>query len=236
MNKEDRAAYFLVHLNTALRGEMVELERLERTLSQVLADVRALGDLHIPEAKRAEWNNGWTALQATLDSGRSATTERRRIIEAKSPHAGDLVSFSDAAFAKLFSPVREIGAAALPSEEHGHWSDMWKLTQSYLDSLRSHAITIDLQMALRDKYAMHNTRLAQDIVSRIPGNGSMADVENFGEEFRRATKEFQEEKEHSGGFQQVLNAMFMYQETPEEKVILKRRNEKEEREEKVQVP
>jgi hypothetical protein len=78
--------------------------------------------------------------------------------------------------------------------------------------------------------------MAQHVLDKLPRGASMVDVEKFGEEYRRAAMELKREGERSGGFSDLLKGIFMYVEAPEERVHVQHRNEKEDREEKVQVP
>lgn len=230
---EYRAAYFLPHLDASLRGESVEMGRLERVLSQLLIDARAMGEQHVAPTQLTNWNELWNQVHTTTEALHNAVVDIRTHVEGVKggPNATEAPEVSPQqpyGLTELFLPLRGALSYNWSSEEQEHWDALWEIIQSETAALRAHIQSVNLQLGLRQKYRTEKSSLADEVVAHRPPHASLAEVKQFGTDYQQAVKEMQIERQQTGDFRDILKAMFMYVEAPEERVRNKYRKEVEE--------
>jgi len=233
-NKDDRDASFLTRLQTSLREEGAELERLEQSLTLTLSIARSLSAEHVPAANRTDWDRDWSELQAAIQTIQHATADVRRCaLTARAAGAVLAESYWKAQprrLADLFGPLREMGARALSSEEFDHLAELLILLKAQVACCRAHVHSMEIQLGLQQRYQANHPSLEHgEIQAHGPRNGSIVEAEEFGDEYRQAENELRQEQDQPGGGLEILKALFMYVEAPEERVLKKRVSEFEQR-------
>ena len=228
---EYRAAYFLPHLDASLRGESVEMGRLERVLSQLLIDARAMGEEHVAKAQRESWNELWNQVHTTTEALHNAVADIRTHVEGVNGgrSAANLPELTTPQqpyrLTELFLPLKGSMTQNWSTNEQEHWDDLWEIIQSETAALRAHILSVNLQLGLRQKYRTLKSPMVEEVVAHRHPHASLAEVEKFGADYQQAVKEMRLERQQTGDFHDILKAMFMYVEAPEERVRNKYRME-----------
>ena len=182
VNMADRSACLLTNLETLLREEGAEIERLERSLAQTLSITQALGASHVPEANRRSLGSRLERI-ADRDSRRHRGFCATTVETAKTENAElaeGLLGARLRRLADLFAPMSEMGAQVVPGTRCANWADLCKLVEAQVACRRAHICCVVLQLGLQWRYEGQQPSLApEDILTHDPRKSSGAGVEEL---------------------------------------------------------
>lgn len=225
MSQSNSNVFVLSRINKALRADFQHLTEADIELQTMLADARAYGERVVPAiADDADWQAAWKQAEELTGDIRLYMTTLRNELEAGS--AASLASFEDviARDASLHAVLQEAEAHLeekwTTSEDRSAWDALWQSLHSHLDVIRAYLAGARARLEMRRKHGDPETEvLRQEVLGHLPADATLADADQFSEQYEEAFQQFQRDKHRTGGLIDVFKALLLIQEEgPEAKI------------------
>lgn len=224
----DRPTHILARLEIGFRTDSARLSELELELTKALQRARQFGKEHgSPEDWTTSWHQQWDNVEGLLRSIRAHVEEMRVSIESnerdrfqKALEAGNAFQAEDA---KLVAALRAIRAQAngLNAAIRREWNLLAHTVEPHLEIIHAYgqALRIKLEM-LKEHSKEEVDRVVQDVLGRLPKRTLAEGLEaiSYEQEYQQAFTELQREHHKFLGFMDVVNALLLLVETPDERV------------------
>jgi hypothetical protein len=213
-----------------LRGlaqDWSQFESMDRAVVTLMRDAKSAGEETFKGSAPGDWEARWIELQTTLDQMRAHAARTRQLIESdRALSGGDApldewreISRRDAAIDSILPAMR---AACEPPRDAPHrarWEAAWNALDSYLRAMRAHTAAMTVKLEMHRRYGQKEAgRLTEAILSRLP-DGSPHFVEPA--RFEEVAFQLHEEHHEFKGFGDVVRALLMFWETPDERLAKK---------------
>lgn len=209
--------FVLSRINKALRADFQHLAEADTELGNMLADVRGFGARVLTDALAdPRWTTEWETIDSLIGEMRRYALKMREEMEsdAVSPLAGfDIVVARDAKLHETLENVATVVEPVLSEQDRGDWEDLWDSVQAQMDVIRAYLAAVRSRIEMRRRHGVSEAdALGERILSKLPENSNLAEADQFAEEYERAFKEFEEEKEKAGGLIGIFKSLLLIQE------------------------
>lgn len=225
---ENRVPYILARVNAGLASEWSQIADLAGSLERMLKDAHALGEPHVPADRRSDWDQAWRDLREAFDRVRALDAEAQKRFTSSNPSSDPLEPWRNILeceedFTNSLTAIRLVGAESISVGDRSLWDDLCQDIERRLATLNAHALAVRFQLELREKYGRQKAdALTREIAQRLPRDTSIGDAEKYAEEYRKASEEFEREKETFGGAWDLLKGLMLVQpKTPADRVLEK---------------
>jgi len=217
----DTDLYVLAQINSGLRSDMQQLQELDNSLQQLIDEAKAF-----PGVASHFAGVDWESLTTHLMEVRH---HARLIDESLAKDSGDTrrswktIVLYDAQVEAVLLRLRNSAGETLPDEHHQHWGDLWRTIFLQLATIHAHVAMAQARVEMRGHYgAAKADEMAQYIVKHLPANSNIAEAAQFADEYRKALVEYQDNKEHVGGFMGIARALLLLPDEAPETVARRR--------------
>ena len=216
----DKTAYILARLETGFRTDADRLKQLEQYLATSLESARQLGE---SQGTHGDWDQisqstrkmeGLMGRINTLFSSRDAD----RVPQGLSAWQG--LQEEDDKLEHALAAILAKSAGLLPEARQAQ-SKIDLAIDENLNSIRGVIQAMRIKLELLKEYSDEDADLAvKDILGKLPNlvPNSVDDAETYLSEYRKAGEELKKEKHKYKGLGDVLKGIFMWVESPEERV------------------
>lgn len=218
----------LVRLEKGFRTDSARLKTLEGDLAETLQCARHFGGSHgSPGDWNTDWNRQWDSVEALLRrirvlvddmDGSIASGDDDRLKSAL--ETWDTIESEDGKLVEALGGLRA-QAGGLDAAARKDWNLLARTIESNLETIHACAQALRIKLELLKKYSRDEVdRLVQDILIQLP-NRTQADGINpaaYEREYRAAASELAQERHKFMGFMDVVKGLWMWVETPAERV------------------
>lgn len=225
----DRPTHILARLEIGFRMDSARLSELERDLTHALQRARQFGKEHgSPEDWNTSWHQQWDNVEGCLRSIRAHVHEMRGSIEGKGrgrfSKAQDAWTAFQAEDAKLVAGLRAIRAQAhgLNVAIRKEWNILARTLEPHLEIIHAYGQALRIKLEMLKEHSMEEVeRVVQDVLCRLPRRTLAEGLEaiSYEQEYQQAFIELQREHHKFLGFMDVVNALLLLVETPDERVL-----------------
>lgn len=214
----DADLFVIAQINAGLRTDIDHLRKLDAQMKSLLNDARAIPGATSP-AQVAEWD----ALMRDVETLHHHAEQIDKALLDEAP-ATDLkedwkiVKETDQRIERHFVRLRDAGLTMIAPDRRQHWSDLWRTVFLHLETVRAHAAVVEAKGEMRVRYGADKVdSIAQDILKHLPANADPGQTELYAEEYRKGIEEYLANKEHFGGFLDIVKSLLLIpQETPDQ--------------------
>ena len=219
MNESTSTLY--QHVLRGLAEECSQVEALDRTFVTFVTDVRhieqdALGGL-LSDDRHREWDR--IASLLTEIHGHAVNT-RARLEHPVETGSDPLAEWQPVAAIEdevegLLAKRKADSAEHVPEGKRAVWEAGWAALESSFSTLRAHARSLQVKLELQRRFGKEKAaEVAAELVEKLPED--LRDPEGL-EAFEKADKQLQEDRDHIHGVWDMVKAMLLWVETPEER-------------------
>ncbi len=226
--KNDRTSRILSRLETGLRTDSARLQQLARDFAVTLRSARDLGlEQDFTKEWDAIWNQRWVMVEDLLQriSGLMSeidvaidSSDRSRLKEAMG--AWESIQSNDVNLVEIMSEIRG-QASALNAAARIEWNLLATAFDADLETIHACSQALRVKLELLSKHTKAEVGLlVQGFLVNLPKLSQADDLEmaKYQLKLDAASVELGEEKHQAGGFLDAVKALFMWVETPEERV------------------
>lgn len=226
--KNDRTSRILSRLETGLRTDSARLKQLDRDFGVTLRSARDLGlEQDFSEEWDATWNQRWVIIEdlllqiSGLVSGMDSAIESSdggRLKEALD--AWESIQSKDVHLAETMSEIR-VQASALNAAARIEWNLLATAFDANLETIHACSQALRVKLELLTEHPKEDVDLlVQGFLAKLPKLPQADELEagKYQRELDAAAVELEKEQHQAGGFLDVVKALFMWVETPEERV------------------
>jgi|GEM_PF-1172865 len=223
----DRTAILLYQLETGFRTDAGRLQELGEEFLATLESARRMAPPHATEQWQARWKHLWDDVERLLQSISAQLIEIQDYIERDDqeklmqaletwqtiqPKEEEL----DQALAAVQAQSLELGADALRD-----WNTFSGLIRAHLETLKATTQALQVKLQLLKQYPKEEMDgIVREVLARLPQHlqQDIAATEDYLRQYRQAAIEIEKEQHQLGGFMDTLRTMFLWVESPEERL------------------
>jgi hypothetical protein len=209
--------------------DSARLSELEQDLTHALQRARQFGKEHgSPEDWNTSWHQQWDNIEGLLRSIRAHVNEMRGAIEGNERDRFSKALEAWTAFqaedAKLVAGLRVIRAQAhgLNVAIRKEWNLLARTLEPHLEIIHAYGQALRIKLEMLKQNSMEEVeRVVQDVLGRLPKRTLAEGLEaiSYEQEYQQAFTELQREHHKFLGFMDVVNALLLLVETPDERVL-----------------
>lgn len=215
-------------LETGSRIDSAHLKELERTLALSLRSGRQFGTNHgFADTWTTDWERHWDNVEKILDRTRVLLNEMVTSIKSieadylqRAMTSWEAIQCEGDSLQKALEHIRS-QAGELPEEDRKKWNILALTLESELEAVHACAQALRIKLELLKRYSLEEAdHLVHSIVAKLPKRDRTdgADSALYDHEFRKADLELEKEQHTSAGFMDIVKAMLIWVETPEERM------------------
>ncbi len=224
----ENTPHLLARLEAGFRTDAARLSELELDLTQALRRARQFGKDHgAPDEWNTNWHQHWDYVEGLLGRIRALVREMHGSLAGSEPDRFDKALAAWAVFetedTKLVATLGLIRqqASGLSAAVRKDWNLLARVLEPHLEAIHAYAQTLRLKLELMKEHSQEDVdHVVQDffakLARRVPADGRTADT--LEREYDQAFLELQREHHRFLGFMDVVKALFLFVETPEERV------------------
>ncbi len=219
MNEKTLSLY--QHVLRGLSEECSQIESLDERFVSFVSDVRDIERDAIAGAPPADWERDWTRIGTLLaDIHVHAANARKRLQDTVSPDSDPLAEWAPVAaiddeIEALLAKRKAAAAALVTPAKHADWEAGWMALESHFFTLRAHARSLQVKLELQRRFGKQKaTEIAADLAAKLPED--LRDAKGV-EALHKADEQLQEDRQHFHGVWDMLKALALWVETPEER-------------------
>lgn len=229
---DHQISHILARLEVGLRTDSARLKALEADLAINLQRMRSFGtEQDSPHTWTESWSQQWDNAEGILsrisagvnemdDSIASGASERIN----KALIVWEVIEAEDTRLVTVLGSIRA-QASGMSVASHEDWNLLAQSLESHIETIHScaEAIRVKLEL-LRGRSPEEVDVLLQTVLARLPhrtGGDDLA-AEKYQIELDEAALELEKEQHSPLGFIDVVKALFLWSEAPEERVIKNR--------------
>ncbi len=223
-----KPTHIMARLEIGLRTNAAHIQELEEGLTEALRRARHFGREHgAPDGWNTHWHQQWDHVEDSLLRIRVLVMEMCSSIESsdsdrlkKALETWETIQTEDARLVEALGAIRA-QVSELNATVRKDWNLVASTLETHLETIHACGQTLRIKLELLKKYPREDVdRLVQDILARLP-NRSHAEgmnAETYEQEYRKAAIELEQEQHKFMGFMDVVKALWMWVETPDERV------------------
>lgn len=216
----ERMTTLYQHVLRGLSEECAQVEALDMTFIAFVSDVRRIeqdlaGTLH------GDWENDWNRIASLLSEIHGHATNARKRLEHPVPTESDPlaewlpVAAIEDEVEMLLVKRKAAGAGLVTAEKRGDWEAGWAALETSFSTLRAHAKSLQVKLELQRRFGKEKAaEIAAELVEKLPED--LRDAKGV-EALEKAGRELQEDRSHFHGLWDMVKAMALWVETPEER-------------------
>jgi hypothetical protein len=226
--KNDRTSRILSRLETGLRMDSARLKQLACDFGVTLRSARDLGlEQDFSKEWDTTWNQRWVMVEDLLQriSGMMSemdvaidSSDRSRLKEAMG--AWESIQSNDVNLVEIMSEIRG-QASALNAAARIEWNLLATAFDADLETIHACSQALRVKLELLSEHTKEEVDLlVQGFLVNLPKLRQVDDLEMVKYQLKldAAAVELGKERHQAGGFLDVVKALFMWVETPEERV------------------
>ncbi len=223
-----RTTHILARLEIGFRTDAARLIELEQELTKALQRARQFGrEQGSPDAWNTSWQQQWDNVEGILHRIRAQVHELRGCVESNEPDRFQKALAAWAAFqaedAKLVAGLNAIRTQAknFSAAVRRDWNLLAHTLEPHLEIIHACGQALRIKLELLKEHSKGEVdRVVQDILGRLPKRTFTAGVEaiSYEQEYQQAFTELQREHHKFLGFMDVVQALLLLVETPDERV------------------
>lgn len=221
-------AHILARLEIGFRTDSARLGELELDLTRALQRARQFGKEHgSPDDWNTSWHRQWDHVEGRLGRIRALVREMHGSLASSEPNRFDKALAAWDAFqtedAKLVAGLGSIRAQAsgLSAAVRKDWNLLARVLEPHLEAIHACAQTLRLKLELMKEHSKEAVdQTVQNFLAKLPSHDEAdgMDAATSEREYQQAFTELQREHHRFLGFMDVVKALFLFVETPEERV------------------
>lgn len=224
----DRTTHILAHLEIGLRTNAAHIQELEEDLIEALQRTRHFGREHgAPDGWNTHWHQQWNLVEDNLLRIRMLVVEMCSSIESSDSErlkmalgTWEAIQTEDAKLVEALGAIRA-QVSELNATVRKDWNIVARTLETHLETIHACAQSLRIKLELLKKHPKEDVdRLVLDILARLPNRSHAdgVDAETYEEEYQKAAIELEQEQHRFMGFMDVVKALWMWVETPDERV------------------
>lgn len=224
----DRTSQILSRLETGLRTDSARLKQLDRDFGVTLASARDLGlEQDFSKEWNATWNQRWVIVVDLLLRISGLVSEMDIAIESSDSgrlnealDAWESIQSKDFHLIETMSAIR-VQATAMNPAARIEWNLLATAFDANLETIHACSQALRVKLELLTEHPREDVDLlVQGVLAKLPKlpQADELDAEEYQRKLAAAAVELEKEQHQSGGFLDVVKALFMWVETPEERV------------------
>lgn len=223
-----KPTHILARLETGFRTGAAHLSELEKDLIATLQRARHFGKKHGPTDEwQTLWHQQWDKVEAILHRTRVLLNQMQHSVESRvsgrNPNAlaaWENMQLEDAQLVKALGAIRA-QASALDANVRKDWNVLAHTVEPYLETLYACVQTLRVRWALLEKHSKEEVdELMERVLAKLPTrtqtNGM--DAETYQRGYDKAAIELEQEQHEYLGFLDVVQALSMWVESPDERL------------------
>jgi hypothetical protein len=219
MNERTQTLY--QHVLRGLSEECSQIEALDERFITFVSDVRRIEHDAIAGTLPQDWEHDWNRIGTLLaEIHGHAANARKRLEAVVVPESDPLAEWTPVAAIddeiEALLAKRKAAATALVSREmQGDWEVGWLALEAHFATLRAHARSLQVKLELQRRFGKQKAaEIAAELAAKLP-----ADLRNAEgvEALHKADEQLQEDRQHFHGIWDVVKALALWVETPEER-------------------
>ena len=226
--KSENAAHILTRLATGFRMDSAILKDLERDWTATLQRARQFGVLHGTSGDWVDgWHRQWDAMEAILSRIDVLVDEMDRCVEDGVPsslstalEAWERIQTEDAKLEQTLAVLRH-QASGMSEAVQADWNVLASTIDDQLEAIQAlaEALRIKLELLKQHSKAEVDTMI-QNVLSKLPARTDADDLDPaaYEREYHEATIALGKERHEFLGFMDIVKGLFMWAETPDERV------------------
>lgn len=226
--KDDRTSQILSRLETGLRTDSARLKQLDRDFGVTLRSARDLGlEQNFSKEWDTTWNQRWIIVEDLLLRISGLVSEMDGAIESsdggrlkEALDAWESIQSKDVHLVETMSAIR-VQASALNAAARIEWNLLATAFDANLETIHACSRALRVKLELLAAHPKEEVDLlVQGILAKLPKLPltDELDAEKYQRELGAAAVELEKEQHQAGGFLDTVKALFMWVETPEERV------------------
>ena len=221
----DRTSLILSRLETGLRTDSAHLKKLDLDFGATLRNARDLGlEQKFSKGWDTTWNQQWNIVEGLLRRIRRLVTEMDGAIERSDSgrlqeawNAWESIQSEDVHLAESISEIRA-QASALNAAARIEWNLLSTAFEANLETIHAYSEALRVKLALLTEHSNEEVDpLGQGIPKKLQTSPEV-NKEKHQQELNAAVVKLDKEHHQSGGFLDVVKALFLWVESPEERV------------------
>ena len=200
-----------------LAEEWPQIEALDKTLATLVADVRDIE--RGPALGAADWNADWHRIETLLLEVRDHAARTRSRLATSDDVSGDAIEEwkhivpIEAELERLLAARKAANLTA--PETRADWESCWLALGTYFATLCAHANSVQVKLELRQRFGKAKAaEVTAAILARLPED--LRDVPGSAA-FQSAVEQLQTDRQEFKGVWDIMKALALWVETPEER-------------------
>jgi tRNA-dihydrouridine synthase len=226
----DRTAIIRYRLENGFRTDAGRLKELGRDFFATLESARRLVPPNTTDEWQANWNQRWDAVERLLQrisdqfieiEGHIERDDQEKLMEALV--TWDTVQPEEAELERALAAARS-HALELGDEAQRDWNTVDSLIRTHLETLKATAVALRVKLQLLKQYPKSEVdHIVREVLARLPQHlqHDFAATEDYLRQYRQAAIDIEKEQHQQGDFLDTLKAMFLWVDTPEERLRAK---------------
>ena len=216
----ERAATLYRHVLRGLAEECSQVEALDRTFMTFVSDVRRT-ERDDAATLPGDWEHDWNRIEFLLAEIQEHAVNARRQLEEPAATGKDPleewmpVAAIEEEIEALLARRKTAGARLVTAEDRAEWEAGWAALETSVITLRAHARSLQVKLELQNRFGKKEAaEIAAELVEKLPED--LRDAESV-EALEKAGRQIQEDRQHFHGVWDMLKALALWVETPEER-------------------
>lgn len=217
----ERTSTLYQHVLRGLAEECSQVEALDRTFITFVSDVRRIEHDAIGGVPHVDWEHDWNRIEALLSEIHGHAANARKRLEHPVPAESDplaewlpVAAIEDEVEA-LLAKRKRAGDVTVTAEKRPDWEAGWAALETSFSTLRAHAKSLQVKLELQRRFGKEKAAgIAAELVAKLPED--LRTPEGV-QAFEKAGMQLHEDREHFHGVWDMVKALAMWVETPEER-------------------
>jgi hypothetical protein len=224
----ERASTLYQHVVRGLSEEFSQMEALDKRFITLASDVRGIEQDAIDGTQSGDWARDWDRIESLLTTIGEHTANARNRLNATTPADDPLEGWRMLAEVEneidtLLTKRKAASAQFTASAANTDWEAGWLALESQFSTLRAHVRSVHVKLELQRRFGEQLAgEIATELAQRLPDD--LRDAKGI-EALEKAGKQLQEERSQFGGVLDILKALALWVESPEERARKIREND-----------
>ncbi len=216
----ERASTLYQHVVRGLTEECSEIEALDKSFIGFVSDVRGIERGGITDSLREEWEGDWKYIMSLASRIHEHATNARKGLEVSALESDPLAEWSSVAAIEdeieaALAKRKLAGARLVSTDRLRDWEAGWIALETCVAKLRAQAKSVQVKLELQNRFGKERAaEITTELVSKLPED--LRDAEGV-EAFQKAVHEMQADQKLFHGAWDVVKALAMWVESPEER-------------------
>ncbi len=221
----DADLFIIAQINSGLRTNIAHLHDLDEQMTSLLRDARSFPNATSP-ARVTEWDELMSDVETLQRHARridETLLDKDSVADPKDDWA--VIEEAGQRIEHRLARLRDGGLASIAPERRHHWDDLWRTVFLHFETVRAYAAVVQAKGEMRARYgAGKMDGVEQDILKHLPTDIDLGHAERYAEEYRKGIEEHLFNKEHVGGFRDIVKALLMIPEETPDQIARRRMN------------